>query len=624
MDRQKHLKIPETDIESLADSETTVDEEEDRGTWTGRFDFLLSALGYAVGLGNVWRFPYLCFKHGGGSFLIPYLIMLVLVGIPIMFLEFSIGQFSALASLPLFKNLCPLFAGIGYSILITSMLGTAMYMVVLSWAIFYLFDSFRSDVQWQYCHHSFNTLNCFRDSDFRECKSSGGVYLNRTCFNQTVAEQFNLTDIAAKDRRTSSEEYFNKFVVGRSTGIDDFAGFNYRIWLCILASWLIVFFSCIKGIKSSGKVVYFTATFPYLVLVILLIRGVTLDGALDGILFYVSPKWHQLGSITIWQEAAVQIFLSLGVGSGGAITLASYNNFQNNVVRDALVISIGNCLTSIFGGFVIFSVIGFIAFHLNKSVEDVIRGGPGLAFVVYPDAIANMPLSPLWAILFFLMLITLGLDSVFGTVENIVSSVVDEVPKLRSKKVYVLLGLCVIGGIMGLPLSLGSGIYFLDLIFAVVGWKNLLNGILEFLIISYFLGLPRFFQMHRSMTDWMPNIVLRYFIIGLFAFVTPLILCTLVLMTFITYEPFKSAGYIYPDWAYFMGWFISLSPLLIIVLFACHLMYKHREVPVYKRLKALIAPTEVWYRNQEEEQKRRRKQMTKDSLKMNTKESRPL
>ncbi|KAG1667380.1 Sodium- and chloride-dependent glycine transporter 2 [Nymphon striatum] len=409
----------------VADSSDSKETQPERDGWTGKFDFLLSSLGYAVGL---------------GSFLIPYLTMLVLVGIPSMFLEFSIGQFSALASLPLFKNLCPLFT------------------------------------------------DCFNDADYRECKKDEGIYFNHTCFNGTDSRYMHLNDTPAKLRLTPAVEYFQNFVIGRTSGIEEFGDFNWRIWLCVILSWVIVFLCCIKGVRSSGKVVYFTATFPYVMLLVLLIRGVTLEGAIDGIKFYVTPKWNHLGKITIWQEAAVQIFLSLGVGSGGTITLASYNKFKNNVVRDALIISIGNCLTSIFAGFAVFSVIGYIAGQLGKDVEDVIKGGPGLAFTVYPDAIVLMPISPLWAILFFLMLITLGLDSVFGTVENIVSSVVDEIPRLRSKRVWILFGMCVIGCIIGIPLSLGSGIYFLDLCFAVIGWKNLLNGILEFAVIGYLYG----------------------------------------------------------------------------------------------------------------------------------------
>merc|ERR1712061_295789 len=176
------------------------------------------------------------------------------------------------------------------------------------------------------------------------------------------------------------------------------------------AAWTIVCLCLIKGVQSSGKVVYFTALFPYFVLVILLIRGATLPGAYEGILFYVYPtaeKMRGLGDIQVWADAATQIFYSLGPSFGGLITLASYNKFTNNCHRDAILIAFSNCATSIFAGFVIFSIVGFMAHEANLPVADVIQGGTGLAFIAYPSAVTQMPLPPIWSFLFFTMLIIL-------------------------------------------------------------------------------------------------------------------------------------------------------------------------------------------------------------------------
>ncbi|XP_037564623.2 sodium-dependent serotonin transporter [Dermacentor silvarum] len=150
---------------------------------------------------------------------------------------------------------------------------------------------------------------------------------------------------------------------------------------------------------------------PYAVLLILLLRGVTLDGSLDGIKYYLYPQWDKLLSSDVWIDAATQIFFSLGPGFGTLLALSSYNKFHNNCYRDALVTSIINCLTSFLAGFVIFSVLGYMAHVLQKDIGDVATDGPGLVFIVYPEAIATMKGSVFWSILFFLMLITLGLDS---------------------------------------------------------------------------------------------------------------------------------------------------------------------------------------------------------------------
>ncbi|KAG1690710.1 Sodium- and chloride-dependent glycine transporter 2 [Nymphon striatum] len=248
------------------------------------------------------------------------------------------------------------------------------------------------------------------------------------------------------------------------------------------------------------------------------------------------------------------------------ITLASYNKFSNNILRDTFIISIGNCLTSIFAGFAIFSGIGFIAKQLGKSIDDVIEGGPGLAFVVYPEAISRMSISPLWAVLFFLMLITLGLDSMFAGIENIVSSIVDDIPRFRSKKILVLLTVCVIGCVFGLPLALG-------------------------------VSLPKFFRDIRDMAGWDPSWCMKSHLSVVFLTISPAILIIILLATFIKYEPFKSGSYEYPLWANIFGWIISFAPMLIIVFFIIKRLYDYRHLSLRERLRVLTTPTEEWYKN---------------------------
>lgn len=175
--------------------------------------------------------------------------------------------------------------------------------------------------------------------------------------------------------------------------------------------WTVIFLCIMNGVRSVGKVVYFTATFPFIILAVLFVRGVTLPGAADGIRFYVTPVWSELGNLRVWADAAVQIFFSLGPGWGGIINMASYNRFRNNTRWDAMLVPIINCSTSIFAGFVVFAVLGFMAKSTGLPVERVAAGGPALAFVTYPEAIAMMPWPNLWSVLFFFMLFLLGIDT---------------------------------------------------------------------------------------------------------------------------------------------------------------------------------------------------------------------
>ncbi|MGH0137000.1 UNVERIFIED_CONTAM: hypothetical protein FKN15_043141 [Acipenser sinensis] len=346
------------------DDDEDGDENKVRGNWSNKLDFILSMVGYAVGLGNVWRFPYLAFQNGGGAFLIPYLIMLALAGVPIFLLEVSLGQFASQGPVSVWK-----------------------------------------------------AIPALQDSCILRDKNITSIKNTTFCMSASVASNLTrLTNVTLENKTfvSPSEEYFKYNVLHISKGIEYPGDIRWPLALCLFLAWVIVYVSLAKGIKSSGKVVYFTATFPYVVLVILLIRGVTLPGAGAGILYFITPKWEKLNDAKVWKDAATQIFFSLSAAWGGLITLSSYNKFHNNIYRDTIIVSCTNSATSIFAGFVIFSVIGFMAHELQVPIEKVADEGPGIAFVVYPEALTRLPLSPFWALIFFLMLLTLGLDTMNG------------------------------------------------------------------------------------------------------------------------------------------------------------------------------------------------------------------
>ncbi|XP_072171035.1 sodium- and chloride-dependent glycine transporter 1-like [Diadema setosum] len=541
--------------------------EEEREQWGHKMDFILSSVGYAVGLGNVWRFPYLCFKNGGGAFLIPYVFFLLIAGAPLFVMEFSLGQFSSLGSIACW-NIAPLFRGLGIGMIVVSTLVALYYNVIVAWTIYYMGASCQRTLPWSNCNNSWNTENCFDSS------------VHNGTFNASLSVR-------------PSEEYWLYRVHRITDNMEDMGSMNWDMFGAFLAAWIIVYLCIIKGVKSAGKVVYFTATFPYLVLLILLIRGVTLPGAGKGVAFYITPKFEKLLSPEPWKDAANQIFYSLGLSFGSLITFASYNKFKNNCYRDAIMVSCINCGTSIFAGFVIFSVLGFMAYDSGLEVEDVVDSGPGLAFKVYPEALSRLPLPQLWSFLFFFMLLTLGLDSQFAMSEAVITAISDELsPAMRKKwKWAVTLGVCAVLFITGLPLIMQGGLY----VFTLIDWYSAYFSLFVIsscysLVITYVYGIRRFIKDINAMIGYD---VFIYFPIC-WACVSPLAMLSIVIMSFVFYVPAYYGSYVFPDWAQAIGWLMAFASFLVIPVYATYAMVFKATGSFKTRFLFLLKPSWDW------------------------------
>ncbi|XP_005096200.2 sodium- and chloride-dependent creatine transporter 1 [Aplysia californica] len=281
-----------------------------RETWGRAFDFLLACIGFSVGLGNVWRFPYLCYKNGGGAFLIPYFLFVLVGGIPLFYLEVAVGQYMSKGGLQAW-NIVPLFQGIGLASCIIVFFLNCYYNVILSWAFYYFFSSFTSELPWEKCGHSWNTANC--SENFK-------VTANETGVNETT-----LLDPVT--------EFWENKVLGITDGLHDLGVVKWDLCLCLLFAWIVVYCCICKGIKSSGKVMYVTATSPYIFMTVLLIRNATLDGAYEGVKFYLQPNITKLTEISVWVDAGTQIFFSSSIAIGTLTALGSYNKFKHNSYR---------------------------------------------------------------------------------------------------------------------------------------------------------------------------------------------------------------------------------------------------------------------------------------------------
>ncbi|XP_065220919.1 sodium- and chloride-dependent GABA transporter 1 [Planococcus citri] len=533
----------------------------ERGVWGSKLDFILSVVGLAIGLGNVWRFPYLCYKNGGGAFLVPYMVALLLAGVPMFFFELALGQMLTIGGLGVFK-IAPIFKGVGYAAAVMSCWMNVYYIVILAWAVFYFFVSIGTDLPWRYCNNSWNTKSCVTPMD---------RHRGLNCWNNTLATDpasykicsVNHVNISYSMITDPVKEYWERRALMISKGIDDIGGIRWEFAGCLLVVWTMCYFCIWKGVKWTGKVVYFTALFPYVLLIVLLVRGLTLPGAFDGIRYYISPNLSKIGDSEVWVDAVTQIFFSYGLGLGTLVALGSYNQYKNDVYKDALIVCCVNSGTSMFAGFVIFSVIGFMSHEQKRPVEEVAASGPGLAFLVYPSAVLQLPGSPIWSMLFFVMLLFIGLDSQFCTVEGFITAMVDEWPRLlrRRKELFVLV-VCIGSYMTGLTCITNGGMYVFQLLdsYAVSGSCLLFLIFFECVAISWAYGVDRFLDGIKEMIGYYPFIGLKY----CWLVTTPFICVSVFFFNLIQWQPVKYMNYEYPWWSHAFGWFTALSSMLCI------------------------------------------------------------
>uniref|UniRef100_A0AAG5DS86 Transporter n=1 Tax=Anopheles atroparvus TaxID=41427 RepID=A0AAG5DS86_ANOAO len=591
VERRRQLAYP-NDCDSYSEHPMSDEVHAKRGSWTGRYDFLLSLLGYSVGLGNVWRFPYLCYSNGGGAFLIPFVVMLVIAGLPLMFMELSLAQYAGLGPAVIFKRLAPLSEGLGYGMILIAGMVMLYYNVIIAWTVFYMAVSFEEPLPWRGCQHEWATPNCFSYEEEDDCIANNRSYYMAKCFTTEQARILNTT--LRTPRKPPAEEFFKNYFLQLSSGIEVTGGINHRLALCLLVAWIIVFLCLSRGVKSSGKVVYFTALFPYVVLTMLFVRGLTLPGAYDGIMYYLQPDWDKLHTAQIWGDAAVQIFFALSPAWGGLLTLASYNRFDNNCYRDALLVAICNILTSFFAGFVIFAIIGFLAHELDTSVSSVIDQGAGLAFVVFPELVGKLQMPRLWSVLFFFMLLTLGLDSQFTLMETVVTGVLDTFPTLRRRKLVVVSCVSIIGYLGGLIFVTKSGMYWFQLFDKyAANWSVLLIAIAECILVSWIYGAERFICNIEQMMG-KRSVLFRRFWILIWKYITPATLMFILCFNWVQYSPVTYGRYIYPHWADAVGWVIALAPFLIVILVAVARLQSQPGPKTRQQLLNLLKPTKEW------------------------------
>ncbi|KAF8360080.1 snf-12 [Pristionchus pacificus] len=544
-----------------------------RDLWNSQIEFFLSCLGFIVGVGSTLRFPAKVYQYGGGVFFIPYLICLALFGLPIVFMHLAIGQYSGLSAAGAFWKMMPISSGIGWALVILAVPVSIYYNIINAWAVYYFWFSLKGFITghlpWESCEHQWaQKFNCCDLRDF-------------ACLNNTYTI-------------TAPEAYFHFNVLGRDEDGDLSLGpVQAHLFLALAAAWIFVFIGVFKGIGSIGWTAAVTATVPYLLLVILLLRGTSLPGANKGLHFLFTPNFDKLWSLEMWKSAAEQVFYELGIDAGPLISMASFSRFRNNIYRDAVLLVIVDALTSVLCGMVIFSFVGFIAHRADLEITDVLQHDPSyLAFTVYPGVTSFMALGPLWAALFFAMLMLSAIDAEFAWLEMIASSVMYQLGE-KDKRVEdrILFFLCILGFIIGIPLTCKGGIYLFHSIESLnANWNSFSLGLMQIVLICYFYGVGNFMEDIREMlrfkpvperiSDWSIGRRVAHFfgptggyIKWSWCLFCPIILIALLLASLFSYERVSLGPTILPIGYELIAWVAMVGPIMVIPLTAAYTLY---------------------------------------------------
>ena len=543
-----------------------------RDRWDSRAGFVLAAVGSAVGLGNVWRFPYICYENGGGAFLIPYFVALLTAGIPLLILEYALGHRMQAGAPKAFENVSQKTGFVGWWAVFAGFSIVIYYAIIMAWAFGYLIYSL--NLAWG---------------------ANAGDFFHNSC-------------------------------LGLSSGPGQLGCIRWPVLLGLIATWASILLIIHKGVKSVGKVVLVTVPLPILLLIIMVIRGVTLPGAAEGLRYYLTPNFEALTDPNVWLAAYGQIFFTLTIGFGVMIAYASYLPKKSDIANNAFITGLVNCGTSFLAGFAVFSTLGYLAHMTGKGVEDVVTSGISLAFITYPTMISLLPFgAAIFGVIFFLMLLTLGIDSAFSLVEAAVAAGMD---RWKFSRKAINLFTCGVAFLLGLIFCTQSGLYWLDIVDHFINNFGLvLIGLFECLAIGWVFGTKKM----RDYINSVSEIQLGPWWDWLIKVVVPIILIITVVMSLVGLLRVPYGNY--PQWALVIGgWgvaliilalallanrrFLPLGILLAVIcliaigaltsgavamaLFGCLVLYGGLAICLRRALRKKASPQEGWGGDEEE------------------------
>ncbi|HIF9412767.1 TPA: sodium-dependent transporter [Photobacterium damselae] len=419
-----------------------------REQWGSRAGFILAAVGSAIGLGNIWRFPYMAYENGGGAFFIPYLFAMLTAGIPFMIMEFTLGHKLRSAAPRAFAKLGAKYEWLGWFQVFIAAVIAVYYVAVIGWAISYLGFSF---------------------------KQSWGSDTNAF--------------------------FFSEYLKLGEHSPSQLGGFQLHIAIPMMIAWAITFAAIYSGVKGgierASKIMM-----PLLFIMVLglITRVVFLPGALDGLNYLFQPDFSKILDAKVWSAAYGQIFFTLSVGFAIMIAYSSYLPSKSDINNNAFMTVLINCGFSITAGVLIFAVLGYMAQEQAKPLTEVVSAGVGLAFVTIPAAINLLPAPYILGPLFFLALVVAGLSSHISIIEAVTSAVIDKLNWSRKKAAIVV---CGTGFIVSMAFATNGGLLLLDLVDYFINNVALLSScLLELLIVGWLVKIADIRQYANSISDF--------------------------------------------------------------------------------------------------------------------------
>ncbi|MEW6868613.1 sodium-dependent transporter [Trueperella pyogenes] len=476
-----------------------------REEWTGQTGFILAAVGSAIGLGNIWRFPGVAYTNGGGAFLIPYLVALLTAGIPILLLDYALGHRYRGSSPAVFRRISRKWEALGWFQVIISLIIMTYYAVILAWALRYVFFSINE--AW-----GADTLTFF------------------------VSDFLQLSDPGAS----------SNVVPG--------------IFWPLVAVWSVA--GIIIALGVAGGVEKLSRFFiPVLVVIFaaLVVRALLLPGATAGLNAFFTPNWQALADPHVWIAAYSQIFFSLSVAFGIMLTYSSYLNKRTNVTSTGLVTGLANSSFEILAGIGVFATLGYMATAQGVGVNDL-EGitGPILSFVTFPAIISLMPGGPVFGVVFFATLVIAGFTSLVSLIQVVAAAFQEKFALSRRLSALLTTGLAGLASIF--VFSTSNGLNALDVVDKFINELGIVTAAIIMTIFITFIAkkLPEL----RHHLNHYSSIRLGKIWYGLVGVITPAILAVTLVLTSISLIRDGYGGY--PEsFVYRYGWFMMVGVVFL-------------------------------------------------------------